>query len=324
MKPRAFFISLLLIALGAIGAVACLNLYMDTYGVLRADFDMQFTEPNRNFVSIEHLLAHSDDYDSLLFGSSVVNYIDVRHMPEGRWYNMTTAEGVPAEFLEDLRLLIGSGMKLSRVQVGLDDFSYQIDPVHHRSQLLNRQHYLIIGQWAPRYFLDYYLRMPTKNEIKEYRKKRAERTWRFDITVGQSRTDGADEAVERDPATHRADPVFLKPRHYRGDRMDAALEEIRQIIELCRANHIEVRFFINPIHHTTYADTDKAMLDEFKGRLSRITPYIDFSGPNWISDDNFYWWETSHFRPVVGDMIINSLSGIGGGMPGARAVGKPD
>lgn len=324
MKPRAFFISLLLIALGAVGAMVCLNVYMDTYGLVRADFIKQHTEPNRNFISIKHLLAHKDDYDSLLFGSSVVNYIDVRHMPEGRWYNMTSAEGVPAEFLEDLRLLIDKGIRLNRVLIGLDDFSYQIDPAHHRTQLLNRQHYLIIGQWAPRYFMDYYLRMPTKNELREYRIKRSAGTWHYDITTGQSRTDGADEAVERDPEAHRADPVFLKPRHYRGNRMDSALAEIAEIVELCRSNDIEVRFFINPIHHMTYADTDKALLEEFRQRLARITPYTDFSEPSEVSTDNFYWWETSHFRPVVGDMIINSLSGIDGGMPGARAVPKAD
>lgn len=319
MSPRGFSISLLAIALAAMGAVVCLNLQMDSYGLLRSDYSTQYTEPNRNFTSIKYLLAHREDYDSLLFGSSVVNYIDVRHMPEGRWYNMTCAEGVPAEHLENLALLIDSGMKIRRVLVGLDDFSYQIDPAYHRTQLLNRQHYLVIGQWAPRYFMDYYLRMPTKNEIREYRSKRSEGRWRYDVRTGQSRTEEADDEVERAPEAHRADPVFLKPRHYRGDRMEQTLTEIERLVELCRANGIELGFFINPIHHATYDDTDRQMLALFRQRLADITGFHDFSEPGPVSMDNIYWWETSHYRPVVGDMIINSIYGLPGGMPAPLA-----
>jgi hypothetical protein len=35
--------------------------------------------------------------------------------------------------------------------------------------------------------------------------------------------------------------------------------------------------------------------------------YYDFSGLNSITTNNYYYYETSHFRPVVGDMMLNIM-----------------
>lgn len=52
------------------------------------------------------------------------------------------------------------------------------------------------------------------------------------------------------------------------------------------------------------------VLDRFREiqyRLAQITPYYDFSGLNRITTDDYYYYEVSHYRPIVGDMIIHRI-----------------
>lgn len=65
--------------------------------------------------------------------------------------------------------------------------------------------------------------------------------------------------------------------------------------------------FVNPIHLLTYRATNLDEFDEFKRKLADITSYYDFSGVNDITTNNYYYYETSHYRPMVGDMIIHRI-----------------
>ena len=65
--------------------------------------------------------------------------------------------------------------------------------------------------------------------------------------------------------------------------------------------------FINPIHKTSYLANNITNFNKFKKELSQFTDYYDFSGLNKITTDNLMYYETSHYRVKVGDMIINEI-----------------
>jgi hypothetical protein len=46
---------------------------------------------------------------------------------------------------------------------------------------------------------------------------------------------------------------------------------------------------------------------DFLYRLSDITEYYNFSGVNDVTTDNSLYWETSHYKMEVGDMIIDTI-----------------
>lgn len=89
--------------------------------------------------------------------------------------------------------------------------------------------------------------------------------------------------------------------------MEQALRDLRDIRQLADRHGIDLIFFIHPIHVVTYLDNNLEEFDEFKRRLARITAYYDFSGVNEITTNNYYYYETSHYRPIVGDMILARL-----------------
>ena len=65
-------------------------------------------EPNSNYIKMQYVLHNPDKFDSFLFGSSRTGFVNVEHIPEGKWYNMSYSEGLPAEHLENLRELIAN------------------------------------------------------------------------------------------------------------------------------------------------------------------------------------------------------------------------
>jgi hypothetical protein len=201
--------------------------------------------------------------------------------------------------------------------IGLDDFSYKVDPKTHFDQMLRQPYPETIGESVLNYYIRYLIRMPDKKVLKTtlqaYRdRKKGIKTY-FDhydfYNTGRGKTDFIDEKIEKDPEQHRKDKKFEKPAVFRGDRVRETLDEIKQIVDFCKANKINLYIFINPHHHITYINSNLNQFFYFKKELAKITDYYDFSGLNTITTDNYYYYETSHYRTIVGDMILNRIFG---------------
>jgi hypothetical protein len=114
------------------------------------------------------------------------------------------------------------------------------------------------------------------------------------------------------------DEKFSRPTHYEGNNLENTLDAIRGIVELAKEQNINLVFFINPIHKTTYLDTNLVQFFTFKRELAAITDFWDFSGLNSITTNNYYYHETSHYRDRVGDMMLERMFGY------PRASAPPD
>jgi hypothetical protein len=299
-----------------VGLIVLINCVVDTYGILRRDYSLQSREPNSRFVKIRYLLEQKDRYDSFLFGSSRALQIDTKKIANGRYYNMAYSEGLPKEHLENIRFLLRNGVQIKNVIIALDDFSYRVDPAAHANDLLRQQHYLVSGKPKLEFYGDYYLKLKMffpqlRDYLKtNYTKKGREEAQKklFDYyDSGRVICLTCSEEIESDIKKHVNDKKFLVPYHYDGDYLAHAMEDIQQLVDLARDQDIKLTFMINPIHHTTYLDTDMRMFIDFKIRLARITDYYDFSGLNSITTNNYYYHETSHFRQMVGDMMTGFI-----------------
>jgi hypothetical protein len=302
----------------AMALVVLINFIVDPYGIWRTNFSRQFQEPNQNYVKMKYVLEHRDRFDSFLFGSSRALQIDTRKIAGGRFYNMGFSEGVPEEHLENLRLLLRSGVHVKNVIIALDDFSWRIDPEIHHQQLLRQPHYLISGKsriaFYGQYLLNSYrLNRTIRNYVRHnYTRRGTPQEMRtFYDTFGSGRVicTTCDSEIESDVAKYVSDPRFNKPYLVGGNNMDRALDSMRVVVRLCHENDITLTVLINPVHRVTYLSSGLEGFFRFKKELASITDYYDFSGLNSITTNNYYYHETSHFREVVGDMMLTVMFG---------------
>lgn len=317
LSKRWSFLVLMTIVFGTAFVVA-VNCIVDTYGILRKDFSKQVQEPNKHFIKIKFLLDNKERFDSFLFGSSRVSSIDVKKIRSGRFYNMTYSEGLPQEHLDDIKFLLQNKVRIAHIVIGLDDFSYRVNPLKHHSDLMRQPHPEISGKGWLAFYGGYFMKIknffPNVSDYVRYnvlgKRDHSGKIIIHDIyDSGRVLCMNCDEEIERDPERHRGDPKFTKPFHYDGDNLMDTLASIRELVELTKNNHVRLTLFINPIHRATYLDTDMRLLFRFKKELAALTDFYDFSGLNSIATDNYYYHETSHYREMVGDMMLKRMFG---------------
>lgn len=130
-------------------------------------------------------------------------------------------------------------------------------------------------------------------------------------TSGRSINTAKDLWIEKNKDLHRKNKIFLKSDYGNMDfiRVGKTLNEIEQISELCYKNDINLIIIINPLHKMAYIKNNLKEYQEIKNEIFKIKncKIYDFSELNEITLDNYYWYETSHFRPIVGEMMLKKI-----------------
>ena len=88
-----------------------------------------------------------------------------------------------------------------------------------------------------------------------------------------------------------------------GNHLKEAIEDLREIVRLAEAHQVRLVLFINPLHKNVFLESG-VDFDRYKRDLSHLSGFYDFSGLNSDTTDNLNYYETSHYRPKVGDLVI--------------------
>ena len=276
---------------------------VDPYNVFHAtDLVNNGVEPDKNYLKPLNVIRHPDAYDSFLFGSSRVGFIDVSRMNDGTYYDMMASESLPAEHLVILKAFINRGIIPKNVVIGVDDISYFVDPAPH-DNILYRKMYPWDGSFTDKLgffirFLDPITVFESLETIAEH--KENDKDWgKRLLTTGTENLDiVSDFNVEKNLKPYWAD--YYWPR-------EAVFGELEEIRDLCREYDIKLTVFTNPVFgHTYMKDIDNGYLD-FLDRLADITDYYNFSGFNDITMDVGNYYENSHYDSTVGDRIVDVI-----------------
>ncbi len=304
-----------------VGAVAIVNILVDANGIFRKDVKYRFQPPNLSYVKVNYLLENKTRFDSFLFGSSRVGSIDVTKIPGGRYYNLFCPGGLPEEHLQHIRFLLKSSVPIRNIMIGLDDFSYQVDPRSHLPDLDLEPHPKVSGKNSFTFYAEHVFRLKrlvpqVKAYIKYNQRLQAHSVNLndfFDLTgTGTMICSNCDSDIERNVKAHISSARFLEPAQYRivlEDRTAVTLQSLKEIVNLAKQNNIHLIVFLNPLHKLTYLNTDLDLFARFKKGLAEFTRYYDFTGLNSITTNNYYYYETSHYRRPVGDMMLKVMLG---------------
>jgi len=312
------FFKLIVLLLIAVAPVALFNYYIDPYGIFNnLSIDLWYEagfEPNQHYSKIRHLINDKHSKDSFLFGHSRVGKINPDVIPGGSYYNMNYSEGIPGEHLADIRILLEKGVPVKNVMIGVDSYSYKIRPEEHEGQLMRHPYELAFFDKI--FFQLKYLfsppRIATLNNIRN--KDNENYVINFNIlSNGVQDLSRFDKKIEMDIEAHlkserfanvNFDPFDKASEQKYIDLMDEMVRDIKEIIELSEKHRFNVYFFINPTYHKYYLKDNPYHFLIFKEKLAQVTDYWDFSGLNTITTNNYYFYETSHYRNMVGDIIV--------------------
>lgn len=315
MKEKHFFYLLY----GIMGSIALsipvANYAIDYYGVFRGVNQEIIVSNliNDRFVKVEYLLKNQNfrKYDSYLWGSSRVMKTDVR-LTGKRTYNMGATGGMPEDCLRELKQLKAYGISIDTVYLGLDDFSYSTDDGDQLSP---------INRWPYEQRLDkrckYYAELLVKPGIvKAWANAMMKHRSKGITLLHQNGTYlvpwEIENQIEENPAEYVCEKKFSNPAGFviaGKSRFEDCIETLGRIKQFCDENHIQFVPFFNPQHMTTYLNDDIELMNRFKKELVKISPFWDFSGVNYVTSNNYFWYETSHPRAFICDKILDTVSG---------------
>jgi hypothetical protein len=303
--------------------VVSFNYFIDPYGIFNnVSLDLWYElgrEPNQHFAKMRHLIHDEHSWDSYLFGASRAGKVNPDSIPDGNYYNMNYSEGLPGEHLEDIKILLKKQVPVKNVMIGLDNFSYTRRPEDHIGQMM-RQPYEASSIKRLIYKLKYLLSAPRLGIINNIRSKNNKHYLiNFNILGnGVQNLERVDEKIERNIEAHMTDKRFNRSsvhtfgKEREGEYMKIMEETIQDIIEIIRLSEeydFNLYFFINPTGKTYYMQSNPYHYLLFKEKLAQVTNYWDFSGLNSITTDNYYFYETSHYRIMAGGLMACRMSG---------------
>lgn len=300
-------------------AIIGLNLWDDWYGVRFMLFSgkQDITRTlypnglNQHMFGVERILRNPEKFDSLLFGSSRVSVIDTSAIPVGRFYNMSYPQGLPAEHLSIIKALLNKGVEIKNVMIGLDEFSFNMSEAEHRKQLSTVMHPDVNGPNRTAIFAMFFFTKPRLSRFELWINKVVRGKTRGEFLIDHNGLNLSWK--EKEKALHMTGkPLFqyeaqkYAPVKYDEAKMIEAFNAISEMVALSKKNGFSLIFFVAPIYHKVYLQNADA-LKNVKEKLAQITDYYDFSGFNAVTLDEMNYYDVSHYRYGIGDMMIKRI-----------------
>ena len=312
---KKFLIKLLVFALVVIGILAPVNVIVDPYNIFHYDDPKDNgVEPNKNFIKTKYILNNQDKFDSLLFGSSRAGFIDVSSIPDGKYYDMCYSEGLPAEHVNTLKVLIKGGFVPKNVVVLVDDISCFVDPKSHEN-MLYRVPYPTGG---PLSFLEFYVKycdilttFESLSVMKEYSEE-GKADPDFAERFRNTGTERLDKPSEFDGTDGNGNELPGYAAAYYELRLEETIDDMRALKELCDRYDINLKVITSPLYYKTYEVAAQNGYLDFLYELAGVCEYTNFSSISNVTTTCGNYYETSHFTPYVSwammEFVYNDFS----------------
>lgn len=291
------------IVLGAI--FIPVNVIIDPYNIFHWDCPKDNgVEPNKNYIKTKYVLNNPDKFDSFLFGSSRAGFMDIELLNSitgDHWYDMASSEAVVAEHVNTLNVLIKNGIIPKNVFVMVDDISCFVDPAMHEN-MLYRVPYPNGGIVSKLEFYAKYCDLLTDFQSLSVIKSHVSEDTDYVTRYKATGTERLDKETYFDPTLPQFQTGYWAD--YYAYRVNEALDDMRRLKELCDKYSINLTVVTNPLYYLTYErDIENGYLDYIEG-LSEITEFYNFSSFSSITEEYTNYYETSHFTPEIGRMMI--------------------
>ncbi|MBN1533220.1 MAG: hypothetical protein JXA20_11200 [Spirochaetes bacterium] len=300
-----------------LAGVILYNCIADKHSVFERDFSRirrgyyYWANANFNFSRMAYLLDHRNEFDSILLGSSRGLVYDVSTIPGGRYFNFSMFLGYPSIFRENLKYCIDNGMRFRNVIVLIDEVSFRHRGTFHDKYLIfHRLPHDCAGK--VRFYGRYLTTLPTTTDIKYLLGIDCENK-RFTISdKGVFFPTYMEDKIEASPQKHIESEIFNRPwiGGEKEPNYEGCIQDIRDIKKMCDDTGARLILIINPTHKSIYNYWSVDEFNVFRKKLAQVSDYWDFSGLNSVNTNNYYFFETSHYRKMVADMMTSRVFNV--------------
>lgn len=316
------WLGLFVAALALTGAIwAGFNVVTDPYGVFGDRFfDFYSYDMTRNprVAKIAWLDEHHADYDSYIIGCSGSSSIPTEALNEAldaKFYNMIMY-GADLLDLEQTARYLADNYEVKNLVVSLyvdNGISYN----EGEGDVNNRLHAKVSGRSMLQFYLQYLFLNPSYG-IDKIQSYLADTDMPQVFDVFDVETGAYDKRLRDVEPIHDLDSFVSLPEyavftdypegHFDMGQIENCVKSLTAIRDLCEQNGINLIVVNNPVYraYMDYFSTED--LTRFAEAIASVTPFWDFSHTS-VSYEPRYWYDKTHFRNSVGDMMVAVMTG---------------
>lgn len=316
---KQFNIRFMIIIIIGMAIPMSVNYIVDPYNIFHTKFLDRQVQQNVRFNKTEFLASNSDLYNSYLLGSSRIGTTETasleKYIPGSKFYNYSVGAGTVYDDLENLKFLLKNKGTVKNIylQIDIDIIltCYRYPPDNYTvlfaPHMLNRNIYS--------YKMSYLTILPIEGIIDKIKKNI---NYELDYVredfnnTGTWYVDAKEEYLKKDPKGYVAKENCFresKARTVKDEKLQENLDALKQIVDICNENSINLIVFTTPHNHILMDSIDIDAYMQVLEAVGGITEYWDFTGYNAITMDDTNYYETSHYRPQVGQMVAARIFG---------------
>ncbi len=315
MQVRTYSLTLIFSAIGLFLAIIALNVILDPEEVLQTGLLGPAHNPNDRYTRMRVYLSASSSYDGLLFGSSRSAAIspdalsarmgNAKFAQFGIFGGQILDHQAVLEFV--VRSKVEQGQALRSVFLLLDIDLFGQQPIANLT-VQTLWHPVLTGESVGRFTWRYLTAFQPN-------------AWRDQIEHGLSfpRTTVPPVSTENAVFTASIDEPTLprapENKHSIAERIIARpgfsrdLALLARFTALCRVNQIAFAVAFSPLHRENATQYDHYDLIEAAKQIATVVPVWDFDAPEWLSARADLWFDKSHFKPEVANMMLDRMFG---------------
>ncbi len=301
-------VSLLTTLLGFI-LLMLTNYIVDPFNVFHSKILKHDFQINERFVKIEYLEKNHNKFNGYMVGSSRIGTtapkVVEHYIPDSKIYNLTINSATLYDNLLHIRYII-KNYPIKTIYMQLDGVNMNYYG-GLESNYLSRLHPYVEDKSLALFYFDYlsgFFPFNIRNKIAQNINYTFKTT--YDVKTGiwanpskeKEVSQNCEEYVANQKSFHRKNRRILK---YTTKK--ETIRDLKEIVELCKTNNIKLYTFMMP-HNKVMMDS--FVIDDYLEYLSdiaNITDFYDFSGYNSITTNNCNYYERSHYRPHIGELI---------------------
>ncbi|MBF0479380.1 MAG: hypothetical protein HQL26_07840 [Candidatus Omnitrophica bacterium] len=316
-KYNLIFITIVTLA---ISFVISMNVLWDIYRIFGiSHFNNTNVSANFRYLKVKFLNAHPDDYDAFIVGSSRTNFYAAKlasQLSGLHYYSFSAAAEKLDLILNELVWLKKRNIKIKQVILGLDyDFMFLVDDFP-KNAIEAKEHPLVSGESWFSFYPPFALNFDFNNWRKAFRDvilRHKPASYQFDQTTGHWYYVDRDQAIVKDHAKYFKERFKMEIPYVRGklDRVAVNLERLKRLMNFIDQEKIPRIVIINPYSQYAFKSFTKEEYSYWLKSVVNICGQVwDFSGLNAITTNDWLYYDTSHFLPKVGDMILKKVFSV--------------
>ncbi len=293
-----------------------LNYLVDPFGVFGTNILKHSGTDNLRVMKYKYLSRNYNKYDSYVFGSSRAGVIDPgmlrKSLNNVNYYNLCVHSANSLDYILQLNYLNGFGAKIKNVLLVIDiDLMSDYSGIRF-GEYMKIGHPKTTGKNETAFYLDFASKIPIleiSSKISENIAFLRAPNYFNDMESGVLSFPNIDNKIENNHQEFIADSKGLN-----SDSINRAapwvswseenIHLLKVFLKQAKAQNINLSIMTTPLNYNKMNELDYFIYAGKLYALSQLTEFWDFSGYNTITTDNLNYYDESHFRPNVANMMI--------------------